>query len=116
MDDNYGVLIFEPEDYKESACQKDFAVTKELFDNGLTALGKEFLLARPSREKVLPQLLTEIQRVCRKFQNLISTSTQLQPESFSVVETYTSDGDRYFHEIDSLKWHKRLIRYSPDEC
>ena len=35
-------------------------------------------------------------------------------KNYSVVNTFASDGDRYFLKSDSPKWKRKLVKLEPD--
>ena len=46
---------------------------------------------------------------------LIAAMKIPKPENYSVVNSYASDGDRYFHFGASDKWKYKLVRFQPEQ-
>ena len=64
---------------------------------------------------MLPELQAATEMTSKKLQMLASKMKKPLPENYSVINTFPSDGDRYFHYPGERKWRQKLMRLQPEE-
>ena len=62
-----------------------------------------------------PVLQAETETKSEKLLTLLSKMSSLLEENYSVVNTFASDGERYFHFDLSQKWRRKLIMLQPED-
>ena len=62
---------------------------------------------------MLPELQAATEMTSKKLQMLASKMKKPLPENYSVINTFPSDGDRYFHYSGTDKWRHKLVRLQP---
>ena len=89
-------MFCEPDEYLSCARSKDPSSIDELFDYDNEILNQNLLRARAQDESILPILEGSINRRVAWLIKIIAAIVRLKVESYTVVNTYDSDGDRYF--------------------
>ena len=64
--------------------------------------------------KILPVIQEALQKTSEELMMLISAMKNPFQENYSVVNTYVSDGDLYFHYNGSDKWKNKILRFQPE--
>ena len=107
-------MFCEPDEYLSCARSKDPSFIEELFDYDNEILNQNLLRARAQDESILPTLERSINRTVAWLSKIIAAIVRLKVDSYTVVNTYDSDGDRYFKLREFDKWSDRIVRFQPD--
>ena len=106
-------MLCEPLEYTDAARDQDKVTTEELFDYDDEILKENLILARPQSMKIQPTLQVTKQIISEKLLRLMKKMNSPLAENLSVINTFASDYDRYFHNSGSEKWRRKLVQLKP---
>ena len=110
----FGVLTRDPCFYFEAADKKNMLSLKRSFANDTKTLLSEYEDSRKYSTLIKPEYDGYLERVTNKFGSASLELAKPLLSSLIVTDSYTSDGDRFFHDPSKEKWWNKLIKMDPE--